>query len=193
MGNDIQNFFDSLAPHWDEESEEKLPFVVSLLDQARIKKGSKVLDLACGTGIISGVLHDRYGAEVLGLDISGEMIKIAMRKYEGKEGVRFLQGDFYSAKGLGRFDYVICHNAFPHFLDVEAFLARAYDSLVEGGEIVVFHSLGRERLRRHHDGLGPVLSRDLEPVEIEAGAFAKRFAILEANESENHFWIRARK
>lgn len=193
MPNDVRDFFDSLAPNWDERSEEKLPHIVSLLDRAQIRSGSRVLDLACGTGIISGVLHDRYGAEVLGLDVSPKMIEIAKAKYKGKEGVHFECGDFYETSFREEFDYVICHNAFPHFVDVERFVDHIADALVPGGEFVVFHSLGRVKLQSHHDGLGPTISRNLGPVEEEARAFSKRLTVLECDESDSHFWIRGRK
>ncbi len=192
MGNPVQEFFDKIAPTWDDHSEDELAHIASLLSRLTIKPGSKVLDLACGTGIITGPLHERFDAEVLGFDISPEMIRIAKEKYKGAIGIRFEVGDFFN--GLDEtFDYLVCHNAFPHFLDVDAFVDRIYETLNRGGEFVVFHSLGREKLRRHHDGLGPRISRDLEPVEIEAKAFARRFEILEADESDTHFWIHGRK
>ena len=34
-----------------------------------IKKGSKVLDLGCGCGIVGKTFQDFFGAEVLGIDI----------------------------------------------------------------------------------------------------------------------------
>ena len=193
MGNPIQEFFDALAPSWDDHSEDKMGHIESLLSRLDIRPGSKVLDLACGTGIISGLLHDKFGAEVFGLDISPKMIEIAREKYQGKEGVRFEVGDFFDMPEDGSFDWIVCHNAFPHFLDVAAFVEQTYGCLADGGEFVVFHSLGREKLKRHHDGLAPVISRDLLPVEEEAMAFSERFDILEADESNTHFWIHGRK
>ena len=193
MGNPVQEFFDALAPNWDKGSEDSLSHVLSLLDRLSIKPGFKVLDLACGTGIITGPLHERFGAEVVGLDISSEMIRIAKGKYEGYEGISFEVGDFFNVDFEEKFDWVICHNAFPHFVDADAFVERLYDALKEGGEFVVFHSLGRVKLSKHHDGLGPTISRDLEPVDIEAKRFTKLFEILEADESDTHFWIHGRK
>lgn len=193
MPNDVRDFFDSLAPNWDEHSEEKLPHIISLLDRVHIRSGSRVLDLACGTGIISGILHDRYGAEVLGLDVSVKMIEIARGKYASKDGVCFECDDFYETLFHQEFDYIVCHNAFPHFVDVERFVDHIADALVPGGEFVVFHSLGRAKLQSHHDGLGPTISRNLGPVEEEARAFSKRLTVLECDESDSHFWIRGRK
>ena len=193
MDNPVKEFFDRLAPNWDKGSEDSFPHIWELLSRLSVKPGSKVLDLACGTGIISAPLHELFGAEVTGLDISTEMIRIAKEKHQDKEGVRFVAGDFYSESFSEPFDWVVCHNAYPHFIDREAFIERLYDVLKEGGEFVVFHSLGRARLARHHDGLGPTISRDLEPVEAEAKAFQRRFTILEADESDTHFWIHGRK
>ena len=193
MGNPVKEFFDALAPNWDRGSEDSLAHVLDLLKRLFIKPGSKVLDLACGTGIISKPLHDLFGAEVFGLDISSEMIRIAKQKHEGYEGISFEVGDFFNMDFEEKFDWVVCHNAFPHFVDAEAFVDRLYDALKEGGEFVVFHSIGRARLEKHHEGLGPTISRDLDAVDIEAERFKRRFQILEADESDTHFWIHGRK
>lgn len=193
MENPVQEFFDSLAPSWDKGSEDNLAHILDLLGRLDVKPHSNVLDLACGTGVISGPLRDRFQAEVTGLDISSEMIRIAKEKYAGREGISFLVGDFFQMDFEEKFDWVVCHNAFPHFIDADAFVERLYNALEEGGEFVVFHSLGRVKLGKHHDGLGPKISRDLDAVEIEAERFQKRFEILEADESDTHFWIHGRK
>ncbi len=193
MGNDVQEFFDSVASTWDLHSEDKLPHLRELLSRLDIAPGGRILDLACGTGIITGELHDMFSSTVLGFDISEKMIELAKAKYEGREGIRFQVGDFFDESFDEKFDYIVCHNAFPHFLNVPLFVDRLYDCLKEGGGFVVFHSLGREKLKRHHDGLGPVISRDLEPVEIEAEAFAPKLEIVRADEGPTHFWIQGRK
>lgn len=193
MSNEVRDFFDSLASRWDDMSEDTLPHIRSLLDRVSFRPGSRILDLACGTGIISGLLHDVYGGEVLGLDISPKMIEIARKKYEGKEGVAFEVGDFIDTAFKGPFDYIVCHNAFPHFVEVDLFVERIRDCLAEGGEFVVFHSLGRERLKAHHSGVGPKISRDLEPVDIEAKRFARLLTVTEADEGEDYIYIHGLK
>ncbi|MCF3123655.1 methyltransferase domain-containing protein [Streptomyces arenae] len=57
-------------------------------------RGRSVLDLACGTGFYSREFRRRGAAEVVGVDISGEMVAVA-REWERKEplGVRYEVGD----------------------------------------------------------------------------------------------------
>jgi toxoflavin synthase len=51
------------------------PNVLRSLDHIR---GRRVLDLACGTGYYSRIMRQLGAAEVVGVDISGEMIKRAV-------------------------------------------------------------------------------------------------------------------
>ena len=66
---DVKEFFDNIASRWDSLEHhtraDLLPFVAQAVDN-----GSKVLDLGCGTGIISGILHDDLHCDVTALDIS---------------------------------------------------------------------------------------------------------------------------
>lgn len=55
----------------------------------RPSANSRVLDLCCGTGDLSRALQ-RTGAQVTGLDFSGEMLRKAEAKYPQ---IRFIQGD----------------------------------------------------------------------------------------------------
>lgn len=186
--NPIESFFDKLAANWDINANDNLKVVGEYLKRAGIIKGQKVLDLACGTGVITGLLHSLTEEDVLGLDLSGEMIARAKEKYVGVSGVSFEQGDFFAFEG-GRYDAIVVYNAYPHFLDPASLSACFTHHLNEGGIFVILHSLGRERLNRHHDGLGPTISRDLEAPEEEAKSFAKEFDIYLAEEDENHYLL----
>ncbi|MCH8182071.1 MAG: methyltransferase domain-containing protein [Proteobacteria bacterium] len=52
-----------------------------MLDMAALRPGERVLDVACGTGLVSFRIVDAVGEDgaVLGTDISGEMIEAARR------------------------------------------------------------------------------------------------------------------
>lgn len=186
--NPIESFFDKLAANWDINANDNLKVVGEYLKRAGIAKGQKVLDLACGTGVITGLLHSLTEEDVLGLDLSGEMIAHAKTKYAGMPGIEFMQGDFLSFEG-GRYDAIVLYNAYPHFLDPVALSACFARHLSEDGFFIILHSFGRGRLKRHHDGLGPTISRDLEAPEEEAKSFAKEFDICLAEEDENHYLL----
>ena len=188
----IKTFFDHLAGSWDDKADDNLDFVRSLLSKAGIAQGMKCLDLACGTGVITGLLATMTGQPVLGMDLSDEMIVQAERKYAGREDIFFLQGDFYHFDG-GRYDAIVLYNAYPHFLDPEALSKTFARHLNSNGRFVVLHSFGRDRLRRHHDGLGPRICRDIGSPEEEWGSYAGEFALVLAEEDGNLYLLCGKK
>jgi cyclopropane fatty-acyl-phospholipid synthase-like methyltransferase len=55
---------------------------VNLVEAIRLAAGERVLDVACGTGLVSFVAAEAVGADgrVLGIDLSGEMVESAARR-----------------------------------------------------------------------------------------------------------------
>lgn len=128
---DVIEFFDRCAPSWDAgliRSDRKINII---LDNAGVREGSRVLDVACGTGVLIPD-YIRRGADVTGIDISPEMIKLAERKYAGT-GVRFICGDIETADVGQGFDAIVVYNAFPHFPDPERLITHLSGLLAEGG------------------------------------------------------------
>ena len=187
MGNEVETFFDSLAPRWDEWANDDLTRVRILFEKAGLRKGDRVLDVACGTGVVTGLLRDYTGKPVKGIDISGEMIAIAKRKYAEVSDIVFEKADFLSHQGA--YDFVMVYNAYPHFLDREGFLSSLKANLACGGRFAIVHSLGRERLSKHHEGLSQNISRDLLPVGEEAGFYAKDFRLSCVEEGDDFYII----
>ena len=76
-------------------------------------KGMRVLDVGCGTGNFSVKLA-RMGCEVVGLDISQDMLDIARKKAQDKNmDIQFLLGDVYDLKfDDSEFDAVFSMAAF---------------------------------------------------------------------------------
>ncbi|WP_415283918.1 class I SAM-dependent methyltransferase [Candidatus Nitrososphaera sp. FF02] len=96
------------------------------------RRGS-VLDLACGTGILSSMLHDR-GWQVSGLDLSPEYLKIAGTKMEQA----FAEG---TAEVLpyrdATFDAVVS-SYLAKYVDV-AMVAEECRRVLRPGGVAVFH------------------------------------------------------
>jgi SAM-dependent methyltransferase len=89
-------------------------------------KGKILLDLACGTGVLS-----RYFAElnydVLGVDISPEMLSIAMEKPH--ENIQYLRQDMTRLDLFGTIDCCICAlDSLNHLPDYTA-LRKAFKSI----------------------------------------------------------------
>jgi ubiquinone/menaquinone biosynthesis C-methylase UbiE len=67
-----------------------------LSEALRIDKNAKVVDIACGKGTTSVFLAQKYDCQVVGIDISGDLIAEAeaLKKRKGLEGkVSFFVGD----------------------------------------------------------------------------------------------------
>lgn len=172
---DIIEFFDRRAPSWDAElirSDRKINII---LDNAGVKQGSRVLDVACGTGVLMPDYLSR-GAEVTGIDISPEMIKLAEQKYAGT-GVRFICGDVEAADVGQDFDAVVVYNAFPHFPDPERLIFRLSGLLAEGGILTVAHGMSREKIDAHHHGSASKVSIGLMPAEQLAEIFGRHLNV----------------
>src|SRR5215216_7521399 len=76
--------YDWLTPLYDSLIRLTMPetkFKRQLIDQARIEKGQRVLDLGCGTATLT-ILMKRIqpGAEIVGLDGDPKILKIAKLK-----------------------------------------------------------------------------------------------------------------
>ena len=139
---DVIAFFDERAGEWDAgmvRSDEKIG---RILDNAKVTAGSRVLDIACGTGVLIGDYLRRNVESVTAVDISPEMIRIAREKFP-QENVRFVCGDAETAPLGEGFDAIVIYNAFPHFPDPERLVARLAALLAPGGRLVLSVSLDR--------------------------------------------------
>ena len=156
---DVIEFFDRCAPSWDAgliRSDRKINII---LDNAGVREGSRVLDVACGTGVLIPD-YIRRGADVTGIDISPEMIKLAERKYAGT-GVRFICGDVETADVGQGFDAIVVYNAFPHFPDPARLIARLGRLVKPGGRLSVAHGMSRAAIDGHHSGAAHRVSNGL--------------------------------
>lgn len=191
--NPLQSYFDSLAPEWDSLEHASPEEVAGLFKELDIRPGEKALDIACGTGVVTGLIHGYTQAPVLGIDLSKEMIAIAKKKYAAQSWASFLAVDFLKWKTSERFDYAIIYDAYPHFLEPELFEKQLAHLLKENGRFAIVHSLSREQLKEHHDGHCPAFSRDLKTPNEEAKVFAKDFTILRAEENNQSYLLMGQK
>lgn len=114
--------------------------IISLLD---LEPNHRILDLGCGTGVLTRAIGDRLdalsGGISIGIDAAGKMIAAA-RKKRANETCRF---DVAAAEALpfenSYFDAVVSSLFFHHLpLDLKAnSLAEAHRALKPGGRLVV--------------------------------------------------------
>lgn len=113
----------------------RLKFIVATLNE-NLPKGSKVLDVGCGNGIISRGIG-KEGYHVHGIDISDKAIEKA-RALTNLENVTF---DNISAEQLvadgNKYDAVICSEVLEHLNQPEKLLRVLYESLMNNGLLIV--------------------------------------------------------
>lgn len=82
-------------------------------------RGARILDAGCGTGAMAGELAQR-GAQVVGVDISPQLIDIARRRLHPAQAgqVDFRAGDM-SDPALGRFDFVMAMDSLIYYRDAD--------------------------------------------------------------------------
>lgn len=171
---DIAEFFDRCAPWWDDDMIRNEILITTILDNAGIKDGMDVLDVACGTGVLFPDYLQRGVESVTGIDISPEMAKIAAQKFPE---VRVICGDVEEAQFDRQFDAVMVYNAFPHFPDPARLIEALARVVKPGGRLSVAHSMSREKLQQHHSGRASKVSIDLIHEKELASLFAPFFDV----------------
>ncbi len=107
-----------------------------LIREAGLGTGSKVLDLACGTCVLEQSLC-RTGCEVIGLDLTQEMLRIGAEKQLSCL-VALVGADAQRLPFRDRiFDAVVsCYLA--KYCDLETLLSQVGHSLKDGGRLVLY-------------------------------------------------------
>ena len=92
----------------------------------------RVLEIGCGTGRHTQRLA-RDGHEVVGIDLSKGMLKIAHQKLSGFDNVRLIEGDLFSLNltDLDQFDLVICALVLEHIADLDRFFRCVHSVMTQ--------------------------------------------------------------
>ena len=118
-------------------AERRQPFFDLLALLSRAPRG-RVVDLGCGTGELTALLHERTAArETLGLDSSPAML--AKSAAFARPGLTFATRDIadFGAVADGAFDLVFSNAALHWVDDHEALFARLAGALSPDGELAI--------------------------------------------------------
>ncbi|MBQ1280947.1 MAG: methyltransferase domain-containing protein [Oscillospiraceae bacterium] len=147
--------YEALAASYDRLTDDiayrqTLAYIEQLLAE-KGKQPQKVLDLACGTGTLSVLLAER-GYQVLGADISEEMLAVAYEKTMELAENRpyFIHQSMQKLRLPYKMDCVVCCLDSLNYLtkpaDCKKAIERVYASLEQGG-IFIFDINSPEKLR----------------------------------------------
>jgi ubiquinone/menaquinone biosynthesis C-methylase UbiE len=114
------------------------PFAERILDDVAIAPGDRVLDVACGTGIVSRLARERVGetGTVVGVDLSPAMLAVARKV---APGVDLREGDAASLPldDDEKFDVAVCHQGLQFVPDKTAAAGQMHRALAAGGRLAV--------------------------------------------------------
>jgi ubiquinone/menaquinone biosynthesis C-methylase UbiE len=139
----IQRYgWDKAAPHYERFWQAQLaPARDRLLSLARLEPGERVLDVACGTGLVTFPAADAVGpaGRVLATDISDSMVAHVRAEAE-RRGYPHVDAARMEAEDLevepGSFDVVLCALGLMYVPDPIAALREAHRVLRPGGRTV---------------------------------------------------------
>ncbi|MEE1322154.1 MAG: methyltransferase domain-containing protein [Acutalibacteraceae bacterium] len=158
---EVIEFFDAVAPHWDDIQLRNEDVIRLILDMGGISKGKHILDVACGTGVLFPD-YISLGADVTGIDISAEMVKKAKEKFRG---IEVICSDAESYSFEKQFDAVMIYNAFPHFTNPKALFENLTKHMKKGGRLSVAHGISEKELEKCHSGTARNISLPLPSKE----------------------------
>lgn len=117
------------------------PWAPVLVDTAGIQSGDRIIDIACGTGVVARQAATRAGDAgwVVGLDINVAMLAVARsQSTSGGAPVEWLEAD---AQAIplpdASFDVVLCQHGLQQFPDPLAALGEMRRLLVDGGRLAL--------------------------------------------------------
>lgn len=170
---DIIAFFDDKAKIWDDIQIRNEEVISYILDLGGITEGKKVLDVACGTGVLFPDYTAR-GTVVVGIDISPEMVRITKEKYPH---IKVICGDAQCDKLDDMFDAVMIYNAFPHFINPRELFNNLSSHLKASGRLSVAHGLSEKELAECHSGSAKNVSQTLMSKENLAEIMSEFFMV----------------
>ena len=143
----IKEFFDSIAPKWDNEPIADKKILDIILDNGGIRENIDILDVACGTGVLFPYYLERNVKSITAIDLSPEMVKIAKSKFPQ---ANVICGDAENIIFDKQFDAIMIYNAFPHFPEPLKVIENLSKALKTGGRFTIAHGLSKKELDEIH-------------------------------------------
>ncbi|WFD09676.1 class I SAM-dependent methyltransferase [Tepidibacter hydrothermalis] len=157
------DFFNTMASKWDEiiyVDNDKINYA---LDKTNIKKGSKILDVGTGTGVMIPFLIERIEEEgkIMAVDVAQKMLLIAEDKFKDNNRVSFFNLNVEIDTIEEKFDLIVCYSVFPHFENKTRTIKKLVNkNLRENGSLLIFHSQSKEDINKIHKQADDIVSED---------------------------------
>lgn len=112
------------------------PFADDIAARASRERATKVLEIACGTGIVTRRLRDRLPAEaqIVATDLNPGMFAFAQSKFSANENIKWQQADAVALPFPdGSFDAIVCQFGLMFVPDKQAAMRECFRVLAPGG------------------------------------------------------------
>jgi ubiquinone/menaquinone biosynthesis C-methylase UbiE len=117
------------------------PWAPGLIEAAAIQPGERMLDLACGTGVVTRLTAAKVGitGHVTGLDLNAGMLAVARSlPHPPGAAIQWVQGSAVAMEFAdASFDVVVCQRRFQFFPDQPAALREMRRVLAPGGRVCI--------------------------------------------------------
>jgi demethylmenaquinone methyltransferase/2-methoxy-6-polyprenyl-1,4-benzoquinol methylase len=103
----------------------------------QISDGNSFLDLACGTGILTREIAEKFpSAEIVGIDITKSYLDVAKKNSNSFDNILFILDDAEKFKLDSKFDCITA-SYLPKYCDPEILVKNCVDHLKPGGKIIL--------------------------------------------------------
>ena len=104
----------------------------------QISDGNSFLDLACGTGILTREIAEKFpSAEIVGIDITKSYLDVAKKNSNSFDNISFILDDAEEFKLDSKFDCITA-SYLPKYCDPEVLVKNCVAHIKPGGKII-FH------------------------------------------------------
>lgn len=191
-----ENFFNQIAERWDAIRSLDAKKLDLLVNMAEISEGDNVLDVGCGTGVLSPFLKKAVGdtGQITAIDFAAQMIARAIDNNKHIAGINYITGDINKFKVESPFDKIICLNFFPHISDKPTFAEKMKAILKPGGSLIIMHDISRGTVNSLHARSTAVKDDVLPDVNFVAKMLqSSGYSILNAMENDELYFVKAVK
>jgi SAM-dependent methyltransferase len=148
----VQEFFAARAAGWDTRFPDDGPAFAAAVTELGLRPGDRVLDAGCGTGRALPALRAAVGPSgvVLGADLTPAMLRAAADAGRDRDG-RLLLADVSALPvRSGSLDAVFGAGLISHLPDPKRDLGELARVVRPGGQLALFHPIGRAALAARH-------------------------------------------
>ncbi len=143
------------AQNLEDAQQDKLDLICRKMD---LQPGMKVLDIGCGWGSFAEYAAKNYGAEVTGITVSAEQVKLGMERCKGLpvdlrlKDYREINEKFDGIVSIGMFEHV-GHKNYQTYM-------QTVNQCLENGGRFLLHTIGKNNSR---PGLDPWIGKYIFP------------------------------